>query len=389
MMRPNLIAPAPLLRIAVALVGGIVVGRAFTCPLLWTVLLLAAVVGAALLARHRPLLQSLLICAGVFVLGMASWSWSSSDADERRTGPLGEWFLQQREVLLCRYRAVTGDEAQYAVLAAMTLGDKSALTSDLRETYSITGASHVLALSGLHLGIIYMLLSVLMLGRRGYAVTQVVIILSIWAFALLTGLSTSVVRAATMLTLYALFSIGDRGRSPLNVLSFTAIVLLLLDCRMLFDVGFQMSFLSVLAILLFMPLFDRLVSFDYLMRHPLLRWVYRLSAVSVAAQLGVGPLIAFYFHRFSTYFLLSNFVVIPAATLILYGALLTLLVPPVGVALAWLVGALNKALGWLSALPYASIDHLQLSLLQLLMVYVLVGCLYGLLRFLMTRRREA
>ena len=276
-----------------------------------------------------------------------------------------------------------------AVLAAMTLGDKSALTSDLRETYSITGASHVLALSGLHLGIIYMLLSVLMLGRRGYAVTQVVIILSIWAFALLTGLSTSVVRAATMLTLYALFSIGDRGRSPLNVLSFTAIVLLLLDCRMLFDVGFQMSFLSVLAILLFMPLFDRLVSFDYLMRHPFLRWVYRLSAVSVAAQLGVGPLIAFYFHRFSTYFLLSNFVVIPAATLILYGALLTLLVPPVGVVLAWLVGALNKVLGWLSALPYASIDHLQLSLLQLLMVYVLVGCLYGLLRFLMTRRREA
>ncbi|MBQ9667498.1 MAG: ComEC/Rec2 family competence protein [Prevotella sp.] len=384
-MRRSVTPSAPLLRIAVSLVVGIVLAAKW--PLAMTVVLplLALGVGAALAVGRWPMVQSAMIGVCFVVLGMAAWNWSDGD-EERRAGPVAEWFLEQREVLLSRYRAQTDDEAAYAVLAAMTLGDKSALTPDLRETYSVTGASHILALSGLHLGIIYLLLTMLMLGRRGYVLSQAVVILGIWAFALLTGLSTSVTRAATMLSVYSVFSVGDRGRAPLNVLSFTAIVLLLFNARALFDVGFQMSFLSVLSILLFVPLFERLVPMEFLMRHRLIRWLYSLSAVSVAAQLGVGPLIAFYFHRFSTYFLLSNFVVIPMATLILYGALLTFLLPPAGHVLVWLVGVLNRALGWLSALPYASIDHLQLSLLQLLMVYVLVGCLYGILRFFVPQR---
>ncbi len=384
-MRANFNHSAPLLRLAVCLVIGIVAGRCLAFPLLVVLALMALAVGMTMAVGRWPMVQSVMIAVSFVVLGMAAWGWSDSD-EQRRAGPVGEWFLEQREVLLDRYRALADDEAQYAVLAAMTLGDKSALTSDLRETYSVTGASHILALSGLHLGIIYLLLTWLTLGRRGYVLSQAVIILGIWAFALLTGLSTSVVRAATMLTVYAIFSVGDRGRSPLNVLSFAAIVLLLLNARSLFDVGFQMSFLSVLSILLFMPLFERLLPTEFLMRHRLFRWIYSMLAVSVAAQLGVGPLIAFYFHRFSTYFLLSNFVVIPMATLILYGALVTFLLPPAGHVLVWIVGAMNRALGWLSALPYASIDHLQLSVLQLLMVYVMVGCLYGILRFFVPKR---
>ena len=384
-MRANFNHSAPLLRLAVCLVIGIVAGRCLAFPLLVVLALMALAVGVTMAVGRWPMVQSVMIAVSFVVLGMAAWGWSDSD-EQRRAGPVGEWFLKQREVLLDRYRALADDEAQYAVLAAMTLGDKSALTSDLRETYSVTGASHILALSGLHLGIIYLLLTWLTLGRRGYVLSQAVIILGIWAFALLTGLSTSVVRAATMLTVYAIFSVGDRGRSPLNVLSFAAIVLLLLNARSLFDVGLQMSFLSVLSILLFMPLFERLLPTEFLMRHRLFRWIYSMLAVSVAAQLGVGPLIAFYFHRFSTYFLLSNFVVIPMATLILYGALVTFLLPPAGHVLVWIVGAMNRALGWLSALPYASIDHLQLSVLQLLMVYVMVGCLYGILRFFVPKR---
>ena len=372
---------APLLRIAVSLVVGIAVAARWPVVMPVVLLLLALAVAVAFTVGRWPVVQSTMICASFVFTGMAAYGWSST-ADGNRSGAVGEWFLDRREALLERYRMATDDDDAYAVLAAMTLGDKSALTRGLRETYSVTGASHVLALSGLHLSIIYMLLSWMLMGRRGYVVSQVVIILGLWGYALLTGLSTSVVRASTMLSLYAVFTLGDRGRSPLNVLSFTAIVLLLIDARMLFDVGFQMSFMAVLSILLFMPLFDGLMPMPFLIRHRALRWVYSLTAVSLAAQLGVAPLIAFYFHRFSTYFLIANFVVIPLATLILYGALVTFAVPALGGAVAWLAGCMNAALKWLSGLPLSSIDDLHISGLQLLLIYVVVGCFYVLLRVL-------
>jgi competence protein ComEC len=291
-------------------------------------------------------------------------------------------FLDYRNELLNRYKTQSVDDEQYAVLVAMTLGDKSALTKELRETYSVTGASHILALSGLHLGIIYLLLFRLTLGRRRSWLSQVVIILSIWAFAFLTGLSTSVVRSATMISIYALFSVAGRHRSPVNILCFTAIVMLLVNPASLFDIGFQLSFSAVLAILLLMPLFESFFPENYFAGRPLQRYIYNMVGLSVAAQIGVAPLIAYYFGRFSTYFLLTNFIVIPAATIILYGALLVVLVPSLAPVLLGFVGILNKALGWISQMPCASIDGLHPSVLQICLLYVVFACIYFSLRTL-------
>jgi competence protein ComEC len=290
--------------------------------------------------------------------------------------------LYYRRELLDRYRTQTAEEEQFAVLAAMTLGDKSALTKELRETYSVTGASHILALSGLHLGIIYLLLFRLTLGRRRSWLSQVVIILSIWAFAFLTGLSTSVIRSATMISIYALFSVGGRHRSPVNILCFTAIVMLLVNPASLFDIGFQLSFSAVLAILLLMPLFESFFPEHYFEGRPLQHYIYNMVGLSVAAQVGVAPLIAFYFGRFSTYFLLTNFIVIPAATMILYGALLVVMIPSLAPVLLDFVGILNKALGWVSQMPCASIDGLHPSVLQICLLYVVFFCVYFSLRIL-------
>ncbi|MCR5471609.1 MAG: ComEC/Rec2 family competence protein [Prevotella sp.] len=289
--------------------------------------------------------------------------------------------LDYRRTLLDRYRTSSADD-EYAVLAAMTLGDKSALTKELRETYSKTGASHILALSGLHLGIIYLLLFRLTLGRRRFWLSQVAIILSIWAFAFLTGLSTSVVRSATMISIYALFSVGGRHRSPVNILCFTAIVMLLVNPASLFDIGFQLSFSAVLAILLLMPLFESFFPEHYFEGRPLQHYIYNMVGLSVAAQVGVAPLIAFYFGRFSTYFLLTNFIVIPAATMILYGALLVVMIPSLAPVLLGFVGILNKALGWVSQMPCASIDGLHPSVLQICLLYVVFFCVYFSLRIL-------
>ena len=282
-------------------------------------------------------------------------------------------FLCYRHTLLERYRLLGASDAEYAVLAAMTLGDKTAMTKDLKEVYAISGASHVLALSGLHLGIIYVLLSMLVPGRRFRMVSQVLIVLSIWGFVLLVGMPVSVVRAAVMISICALLSIFHRNPVSLNSLSLAVICILLANPVSIFDVGFQLSFAAMLSILLVKPLMEGMVSQAYLMKHPLLRWLWGVTTVSVAAQVGVAPLIAYYFGRFSTYFILTNLVVIPAATLILYLTLVTLLLPVTAVLSVKVVEGLNAILQLIAtSLPYASIEGLQPTVLQTLAVYVIL-----------------
>ena len=292
------------------------------------------------------------------------------------------WFLKQRHKLLERYQGFHAGEDTYAVLAAMTLGDKSAQTQELRETYTISGASHILAISGLHVGIVYMLLTLVMLGRRYFWLSQVLTVAAIWAFALLTGLSPSVTRAATMISLYAVFAnrtVGDcksPSTAPLNVLCFAAIIMLIADAQTLFNVSFQLSFSAVAAILLFLPLLRGF----YQPHNVILRWVWNVGLLSLCAQLGVAPLIAYYFGRFSTYFLLTNFLVIPAATLILYGALLSLLFPTASIVLIQIVKAMNGGLHIIASLPGASIEGLSPTPLQVALIYlfILLGYLIAL-----------
>mgnify|MGYP002626062613 FL=1 len=289
-------------------------------------------------------------------------------------------MLEYREHLLQQYQQRMPPPA-YEVMAAMTLGDKSTLTKETKYTFNITGASHILAISGLHLSIIYMMVTLLVWGRRWRIVTQILTLVLLWGFAFLVGLSASVVRAATMLTVYGLLSLGHRQKMSINVLAFTAIVILVCQPEALFEVGFQMSYLAVFAILLFYPVIYGMISEEWLMEHSIVRWIWGMSVVSVCAQLGVGPLIAFYFHRFSTYFLLTNFIVIPCAYLILVGGFLLLLTSwmVIASALATVVNTMSLSLQAIASLPYASIEGLYPSSLQIVLVYILIGCLYILL----------
>jgi len=310
---------------------------------------------------------------------VSSWKWRKAEISLKNLSRLERtklFFLIQRSLLLQRLAHQGLDGEQYAVVAAMALGDKSALTQELKDVYSVTGASHVLALSGLHLGIIYTLLSLLVVNRRWRVVSQVFMILAIWAFVFLVGMSTSVVRSAVMLTTYALLSLGHRDKMSLNTLAFAAIVLLMLNPISLFDVGFQMSFAAVAAILILMPQFENLFPQGYLLDRPWQKWLWSLVAVSCAAQIGVAPLIAYYFERFSTYFLLTNLIVVPAATLILWLSVVVLIFPSLAYLLLYLVDLLNTALAMIATIPGASIN-LHPTVLQVAMVYVVIaaGCL--------------
>ena len=347
---------------------------------------------------------------------VSSWKWQKAQVSLRSLSQLERtklYFLKLRSRLLerlatdhttpnpparlCRLlptgRKNSGGEDQHsdalAVVAAMALGDKSALTQELREVYSVTGASHVLALSGLHLGIIYMLLNLLFGGKKlfTFSLFHLFTLICIWAFVFLVGMPVSVVRSATMLTAYALLSLGHRDRMSINTLAFTALLVLLVSPLSLFDIGFQMSYMAVFAILLLVPLSEHLFPPGYLMEHRIIKWLWGIVSVSCAAQIGVAPLIAYYFGRFSTLFLLTNLIVIPGVTLILYLSMIVFVMPSLAYLLLYIVGLLNYVLTLIAAIPGASIDGLHPTILQTTMTYVVIVACY-LLAFRFSQRRR-
>lgn len=378
-MRNSVFGKVPLVPLAVCLMIGIIVANhvPITIPLLPV---MAGMVVMSWLLYKYVTAQSIAIMACFLLLGMGVMQYHQRAGEEPETSSYLDrsktFFLQQRAHLLERMTESGLDGEAYAIVAAMSLGDKSAVSRDLKDTYSVSGASHVLALSGLHLGIIYMLLSLFLPRRRWPALSQLFTILVVWAFVFLVGMSVSVVRSAIMLTIYGLLTIGQRRKMSVNVLAFSAMVMLLFKPVWLFDVGFQMSFLAVLAILLFVPLFVGVFPEGYLLQHRCLRWVWGMIAVSCSAQLGVAPLIAFYFGRFSTYFLLTNFIVIPAAFVILWLSLVVMLFPPLAYLLLYIVQWLNRILRGISALPGSSIEYLHPTVFQVAMIYVIIFCCY-------------
>ena len=186
----------------------------------------------------------------------------------------------------------------------------------------------------------------------------------------------SAMRSAIMLSVYGLLSIGHRNRMSVNALAFTAIILLMWNPAWLFDVSFQLSFMAVWAILMFVPLFESVFPSEFLMSHRWLKWMWGMVAVSCSAQLAVAPLVAYYFGRFSTYFLLTNFIVIPAAFVILWLVLVVLAFPSVAYLLLYVVQWLNTVLQAIASWPGASVEGLHPNTLQVVLIYVLIGCVY-------------
>ncbi len=301
--------------------------------------------------------------------------------------------FRQQAVSSLRDAGLGGQE--YAVVAAMAFGDKSAIAKNTRETYSVSGASHVLALSGLHLSIIYMLLTFIFVRLRWLRTGLFFTIPAIWLFSLMVGLSPSVTRAATMLTVCAFVALLGRKLISLNTLSLAAIIMLVANPLALWDVGFQLSFTAVLGILLF---HDTLMNWLGNPKQIVLAWLVETVAVSLSAQILTAPLVAFYFGRFPTYFLITNLIAIPIVTIILYVAAFYFLMIGCGVLfgvslsvlqsivvqiLERLSFMLNFSLDHIASWPCSSIEEISLNKLQVVIIYVLiavVAALYILLK---------
>lgn len=296
--------------------------------------------------------------------------------------------LQLRGKLLDSFKKLGIDGQGYAVLAAMTLGERVSMSDEMTDDYSASGALHILSLSGMHLGIIYAMLLLLFFKRRSSVIVQVIIVTAVWAYVFIAGLPVSAVRSAVMLSVCSFVNLLNRDKISLNVLAVAAFSVLVVNPLNLYDVGFQMSFMSVMFIIVFYPVFYYAMP-QRIRNIRVVNYIWQMTAVSLSAQLGVAPLVALYFGRFSCYFLLANFAVIPLSAVILYGVVFIMLFAW----LPWLQGILstivvkavelmNASVSFVASLPEASIDGISINPVQVLMLYILMFSIYFLLPYL-------
>lgn len=322
-------------------------------------------------------------------------SWKRSRVSMRRLGVMQRVLIGMRSArdrLLSHNEIHNMSESAYAVVAAMTMGDRSRLTRELRQSYAASGASHVLALSGLHLGVIYGLLSLIFVHRRMRVLGQVLAMVAIWAYAALVGMPPSVLRSATMLTIFAFVVLTGRRQVSLNTLAFAAVVQLVVSPLSLWDVGFQMSFLAVLGIVMLNMRLGNLATPACIGRWRVIGWVWSLVKVSLAAQLAVAPLSMYYFGTFPCYFLLTNLVAIPLATIIVYTSIVMYALGfwvwmqgVVATFVGWMATLMNALLGFIASLPGACMYGVHINARQVWLMYALLLVAYA-MSFYIERR---
>lgn len=290
------------------------------------------------------------------------------------------WFADARTFLIGKMQesGLEGDEL--AVASALILGFRDNLDKELMSAYAGAGATHVLAVSGLHVGIVYFIINFFLrfMDRDKYlrwCKTLLLIVLLV-GYAALTGFSASVSRAALMFTFVAIGKAFSRDTNIFNTLAASAFGLILIDPMIVMQVGFQLSYAAVFGIVVIQPKLVELKSFD----NRFLDWVWSISCVSVAAQIATFPLGLLYFHQFPNLFLLSNLVVIPAAALILYigfGLFVSCLCKPVllffGFLLQKVIYMLNFLVIKIEQIPYSVLLGIDISIFETLLIYLAIA----------------
>jgi competence protein ComEC len=276
-------------------------------------------------------------------------------------------------------------EKEYAVIAALALGNKQWLDDDLRNTYISAGAMHILAVSGLHVGIIMVVLSFVFSfldkRKRGVLIKNILVIICLWLYAAVVGFSPSVTRAAVMFSFVLAGATMRRKLSIYNSLAASAFFIAWFNPQVIFAAGFQLSYCAVLGIVYFQP---RIAQRLYL-KNKFLNGIWQLATVSFAAQLGTVPVSLLNFHLFPNYFLLTNICIISLTGFIIYGGVAFLAVHQipfvstiVGYALQAMLWLLNHIVALIESLPYSTVNNIYINHWQagLLMAVILCIAVY-------------
>lgn len=297
---------------------------------------------------------------------------------EQSSNNLRVWSSRFRESVQESLRSYPFTEQQLAIVEALVLGQKQGIDRELSAQYAAAGMMHILAVSGLHVGIVLLLLRFLFRSVRSYRLQwgkSIVIIVLIWAFAFITGLSPSVMRAATMFSFVEIGSALGGKRKSRDAVLVSAIMLLLYNPLLLYQVGFQLSYLAVFAILWLQPWLEGFWN----PKLKVLKYLWGIATVTVAAQIGVMPLSLFYFHQFPGLFFVSNIVILPFLGFILGGGIAVSAAAVCGILPNWMVvgygkiiDTMNGFIGWVAGQEQFVSTHLSLSLPKLIVTYFLL-----------------
>ncbi|MCD6355157.1 MAG: ComEC/Rec2 family competence protein [Prolixibacteraceae bacterium] len=291
---------------------------------------------------------------------------------------------QTREKLLTIYRSQPLGKKELEILSALTLGYKRELDPETKHVFSNTGAMHVLAVSGLHVGILLWFFSLLFgflrRWKSGKTLFVILSLLFLWSYVFITGLPPSVERAATM---FSIFVVGNNLRRQANIynsLAASAFFILLLNPNNLFEVGFQLSYAAVFGIVFLQPRLEKLLIVD----NKIFRFFWRLFTVSVTAQIATFPITIYYFSQFPAYFWITNLFIIPAVMALIILGIALLIVAPIplipeiiSTTINMLIHSILNFLSAIQKLPF-SVEKFAITPLQLFLLFgvLLAGFLF-------------
>ncbi len=305
---------------------------------------------------------------------------------------IGNLAEETRDQLIALFPEILPDREERSVVSALTLGYRTEIAQDTLDYFASTGAMHVLSVSGLHVALIYMILGFLLAflkrGKAGPILFAVIMISFLWIYAFLSGFSPPVQRATVMFTFVI---IGENLRRPVNIynsLTASALFLILLNPNVLFDVGFQLSYLAIFGIVLIQPILYNIFE----LTNPALKWLWALFTVSVAAQLITFPLGLFYFNQFPNFFWLSNFIVVPVTTFIMWFTLAYFVFVPFHTVAAF-IGIIIQKLTWvmLAALKIMDAHPLAVSrgiVLTTAQVFIIYGSIVAILIYGFSKQKQ-
>jgi competence protein ComEC len=307
---------------------------------------------------------------------------------KKRGNIFQQFIIDTREKVLQILRRNIKGEKELGLAEALLIGYKNDLEQSLVQSYTNTGVVHIIAISGLHLGLIYWLLAILFKplqkNKKLKWLRPLLIITGLWLFSLLAGAQPSILRSALMFSCIVLGESLSRKTSIYNTMALSAFILLLLNPFWLWDVGFQLSYAAVLSIIIFMrPVYNLLY-----IKNKLLDFLWKLNAVTIAAQVLTVPLSIYHFHQFPNLFLLTNFLAVPLSSVILLGEIflcviffIPFLAKLTGQLLSWLIQAMNTYIERIEAIRFSLWDGLQISIVQsILLLVVAAGLSYWLMQ---------
>lgn len=315
------------------------------------------------------------------------------DFSEEKNIALETEALKIRNQILGFYKTLDLSDKEFAILSALTLGYKDSLPDDVIEDFRTTGTAHLLAISGLHIGILFFALSAafsFIKSRKREWLKFSIILLLLWMYIFVIGLPASAIRAGIMISLFCIAHVINRRRVAFNTLAFAAFSMLIFNPLWLFDISFQFSFSATTFIIWLQPKADKLVK----TKSKLIRFIWNTFSISFIAQLGTFPLAIFYFGYFPSYFFLSNLFIIPLAVGLVYIALLLLILSPFALLFSsgtilnipiylikadiWLITSINSLI---ASFPFSQIADIATNNLSLILIYtVIVGAFFGIIK---------